>query len=51
MAPGDFMDAIIVGVDLLIRKLGRKSAGHKRLCLVTGAQSLIKEPDEGTKED
>jgi len=51
MAPGDFLDAIVVGMDLLIKKLGPESKGNKRLCLITGAQSLIKEPDEGTKED
>jgi ATP-dependent DNA helicase 2 subunit 2 len=51
MAPGDFLDAIVVGVDLLIKKLEGKSAGNKRLLLITGAQSLIKKPDEGTKED
>lgn len=51
MAPGDFLDAIVVGMDLLIKKLGTGSKGNKRICLITGAQSLIKEPDEGTKED
>lgn len=51
MAPGDFLDAIVVGMDLLIKKLGKGSKGNKRLCLITGAQSFIKEPDEGTKED
>lgn len=51
MAPGDFLDAIVVGMDLLIKKLGKGSKGNKRLCLITGAQSFIKEPYEGTRED
>eukprot|EP01018_Ginkgo_biloba_P032964 Gb_29968 [translate_table: standard] len=50
-APGDFLDAIVVGMDMLIKKFGSGSKGNKRLYIITGAQSLIKEPDEGTKEN
>ncbi|XP_020524822.1 ATP-dependent DNA helicase 2 subunit KU80 [Amborella trichopoda] len=49
--PGDFLDAIVVGMDLLIKKFGPTNKGKKRLCLVTNAQHPIKEPDEGTKDD
>ncbi|XP_038898554.1 ATP-dependent DNA helicase 2 subunit KU80 [Benincasa hispida] len=48
---GDFLDAIIVGMDMLIKKFGVTEKGKKRLCLVTDALFPIKEPYEGTKED
>ncbi|XP_078442889.1 ku80 family protein [Wolffia australiana] len=50
-APGDFLDAIVVGMDLLIRKFGPTNRGKMRICLITGAQNPTKEPYEGTKED
>ncbi|XP_057869345.2 ATP-dependent DNA helicase 2 subunit KU80 isoform X2 [Cryptomeria japonica] len=53
-AQGDFLDALVVGMDLLIKKHGAGMKGNKvnkRLYLITGARSLIKDPDEGTKED
>ncbi|CAM8926500.1 unnamed protein product [Rhodiola kirilowii] len=49
--PGDFLDAIVVGMDMLIKKYGQTNKGKKRLCLITNAQSPIKEPYEGTKAD
>ncbi|PHT59150.1 ATP-dependent DNA helicase 2 subunit KU80 [Capsicum baccatum] len=49
--PGDFLDAIVVGMDMLIKKFGQTNKGKKRLCLVTNAVSPIKDPFEGTKED
>ncbi|KAG8391672.1 hypothetical protein BUALT_Bualt01G0211700 [Buddleja alternifolia] len=48
---GDFLDAIVVGMDMLIKKYGPTNKGKKRLCLVTNAVSPIKDPFEGTKED
>ncbi|KAI5345312.1 hypothetical protein L3X38_013189 [Prunus dulcis] len=48
---GDFLDAIIVGMDMLIKKYGETYKGKKRLCLLTNAQFPIKYPLEGTKED
>ncbi|XP_031483771.1 ATP-dependent DNA helicase 2 subunit KU80 [Nymphaea colorata] len=48
---GDFLDAIVVGMDMLIKKFGPTNKGKQRLCLITGAQYPIKEPYEGTKAD
>lgn len=48
---GDFLDAIVVGMDMLIKKFGQTNKGKKRLCLITNAVSPIKDPFEGTKED
>ncbi|RYR71036.1 hypothetical protein Ahy_A02g005336 isoform B [Arachis hypogaea] len=45
------LDAIIVGMDMLIKKFGETNKGKKRLCLITNAQCPIKEPFEGTKEE
>ncbi|OIT29116.1 PREDICTED: ATP-dependent DNA helicase 2 subunit KU80 [Nicotiana attenuata] len=49
--PGDFLDAIVVGMDMLIKKFGQTNKGKKRLCLITNAISPIKDPFEGTKGD
>ncbi|XP_076945842.1 ATP-dependent DNA helicase 2 subunit KU80-like [Bidens hawaiensis] len=49
--PGDFMDAIVVGMDLLIKKFQETIKGKKRICLITNAMYAIKDPYEGTKED
>lgn len=49
--PGDFLDAIIVGMDMLIKKYGPTNKGKKRLCLITNALSRLRDPYEGTKED
>lgn len=48
---GDFLDAVIVGMDMLIKKFGNTNKGKQRLCLITDAQHPIKAPSEGTKED
>ncbi|XP_027335253.1 ATP-dependent DNA helicase 2 subunit KU80 isoform X2 [Abrus precatorius] len=48
---GDFLDAVIVGMDILIKKFGDTNKGKKCLCLITNAQCPIKEPYEGTKDD
>ncbi|GAB4844364.1 ATP-dependent DNA helicase II subunit 2 [Ancistrocladus abbreviatus] len=48
---GDFLDAIVVGMDMLIKKYGPTIKGKKRLCLITNALCPIKEPHEGTKDD
>ncbi|TKY63746.1 ATP-dependent DNA helicase 2 subunit KU80 [Spatholobus suberectus] len=48
---GDFLDAVIVGMDMLIKKFGETNKGKKRLCLITNAQCPIKESYEGTKEE
>lgn len=48
---GDFLDAIVVGMDMLIKKYGETNKGKKRLCLITNAVCPIKDPYEGTKED
>ncbi|GAA0138353.1 DNA helicase [Lithospermum erythrorhizon] len=50
-ASGDFLDAIIVAMDMLIKKYGPTNKGKKRLCLITNAASPVKDPFEGTKED
>ncbi|XP_021858943.1 ATP-dependent DNA helicase 2 subunit KU80 [Spinacia oleracea] len=49
--PGDFLDAIVVGMDMLIKKFGPTNKGKKRLCLITNALSRLRDPYEGTKED
>ncbi|GMH00585.1 hypothetical protein Nepgr_002424 [Nepenthes gracilis] len=48
---GDFLDAIVVGMDMLIKKYGPTNKGKQRLCLITNALCPIKEPHEGTKDD
>ncbi|ESW31064.1 hypothetical protein PHAVU_002G205800 [Phaseolus vulgaris] len=48
---GDFVDAVIVGMNLLIKKFGQTNKGKKRICLITNAQCPIKESYEGTKEE
>ncbi|KAJ4830539.1 hypothetical protein Tsubulata_032098 [Turnera subulata] len=48
---GDFLDAIVVGMDMLIKKYQSTNKGKKRLCLITNAMCPIKDPFEGTKED
>ena len=45
------LDAIVVGMDMLIKKFGSTNKGKKRLCLITSALCPIKDPYEGTKED
>ncbi|KAF4384654.1 hypothetical protein F8388_003961 [Cannabis sativa] len=48
---GDFLDAIIVGMDMLIKKYGVTNKGKKRLCLITNAICPIKPSNEGTEDD
>lgn len=48
---GDFLDGIVVGMDMLIKKFGPTNKGKKRLCLITNALHPIKDPYEGTKQD
>ncbi|KAI9182708.1 hypothetical protein LWI28_028090 [Acer negundo] len=48
---GDFLDAIVVGMDMLIKKYGETNKGKKRMCLITNALCPIKDSDAGTKED
>ncbi|CAN1188846.1 ATP-dependent DNA helicase 2 subunit KU80 [Linum perenne] len=48
---GDYLDAIVVGVDLLVKKYQDANKGKKRICLITNAQCPVKDPIEGTKED
>ncbi|KAK6162483.1 hypothetical protein DH2020_002324 [Rehmannia glutinosa] len=48
---GDFLDAIVVGMDMVIKKYGPTNKGKKRLCLITDAITPTKDPFEGTKED
>ena len=45
------LDAVIVGMDVLVKKFGVTNKGKKRVCLITNAQCQIKESDEGTKEE
>ncbi|XP_010544652.1 PREDICTED: ATP-dependent DNA helicase 2 subunit KU80 [Tarenaya hassleriana] len=47
----DFLDALIVGMDMMIKKYGPTEKGKKRLCLITNAVCPTKDPFEGTKED
>ncbi|OEL25480.1 ATP-dependent DNA helicase 2 subunit KU80, partial [Dichanthelium oligosanthes] len=46
----NFLDAVVVGLDMLIRKFGN-TKGKRRLCLITSAQHPLRDPPEGTKED
>ncbi|KAF8762401.1 hypothetical protein HU200_009582 [Digitaria exilis] len=48
--PGKVLDAIVVGLDMMIRKFGN-TKGKRRLCLITSAQHSLRDPPEGTKED
>ncbi|KAL1214123.1 ATP-dependent DNA helicase 2 subunit KU80 [Cardamine amara subsp. amara] len=48
---GDFLDAVIVGMDMLIKSYGAMHKGKKRLCLITNAACPTKDPFEGTKDD
>ncbi|CAI9104637.1 OLC1v1003351C1 [Oldenlandia corymbosa var. corymbosa] len=48
---GDFLDAIVVAIDLMIKKFGPTNKGKKRFCLITNAMYPINDPFEGTKED
>ncbi|KAK4748028.1 hypothetical protein SAY87_014614 [Trapa incisa] len=48
---GDFLDAIVVGMDMLIKKYGLTNKGKKRMCLITDGCSEIKDSHEGSKED
>ncbi|KAH6828996.1 Ku80 family protein [Perilla frutescens var. hirtella] len=48
---GDFLDAIVVGMDMMIKKYRDTNKGKKRLCLITNAVTPTKDPYEGTKED
>ncbi|MCH80080.1 ATP-dependent DNA helicase 2 subunit KU80-like, partial [Trifolium medium] len=52
-ADGDYLvlDAVIVAMDMLIKKFGETNKGKKRLCLITNAQCPIKDPYEGSKEE
>ncbi|KAL3698242.1 hypothetical protein R1sor_012318 [Riccia sorocarpa] len=45
----DFLDAIVVGLDMIVKKLGSASKGNKRIYLITDAQSAVRDPEEGTK--
>ncbi|KAG0556988.1 hypothetical protein KC19_11G093300 [Ceratodon purpureus] len=47
----DFLDAIVVGCDMLMKRLGENKKGNKRLCLITDAESPVREPLEGTVEE
>ncbi|XP_012083570.1 ATP-dependent DNA helicase 2 subunit KU80 isoform X2 [Jatropha curcas] len=49
--PGDYLDAIVVGMDMLIKKYQLTNKGKKRLCLITDARNPTKDPCEGTKAD
>ncbi|XVF26321.1 hypothetical protein REPUB_Repub14bG0006100 [Reevesia pubescens] len=48
---GDFLDAIVVGMDMLIKKYKGTYKGKKRLCLITNGIHPIKDSLEGSKED
>ncbi|KAL9396797.1 hypothetical protein Peur_011050 [Populus x canadensis] len=48
---GDYLDAIVVGMDMLIKKYQATNKGKKRLCLFTNALCPVKYPYEGTRED
>lgn len=45
------IDAIVVGLDMLIKKYRETNKGKKRICLITDAVCPIKDPYEGTKEE
>ncbi|EYU31996.1 hypothetical protein MIMGU_mgv1a022226mg [Erythranthe guttata] len=46
-----FLDAIVVGMDMIIKMYGTTNKGKKRICLITNAVTPTKDPYEGTKED
>lgn len=45
------VDAIVVGLDMLIKKYRETNKGKKCMCLITDAVCPIKDPYEGTKEE
>eukprot|EP00249_Psilotum_nudum_P019619 c27344_g1_i2 orf=370-2505(-) len=49
--PGDYVDAIVVGMDMIIKKAGAGKKGNKRLCLITDGESLVKDAEDGSTEE
>ncbi|KAL6569394.1 ATP-dependent DNA helicase II subunit 2 [Orobanche minor] len=47
----EVLDAIVVAMDMMIKKYGSTNKGKKRLCLITDAITPTKDPFEGSKED
>lgn len=47
----EVLDAIVVAMDMMIKKYKETNKGKKRLCLITNAVTPIKDPYEGTKEE
>ncbi|BBN01731.1 ATP-dependent DNA helicase 2 subunit 2 [Marchantia polymorpha subsp. ruderalis] len=47
----DFMDAMVVAMDLIVKKCAAGSKGNKRIYLITDGESPVKEPEEGTKSE
>lgn len=45
------LDAIVVAMDMMIKKYQETNKGKKRLCLITNAVTPTKDPNEGTKEE
>ncbi|KAI5079496.1 hypothetical protein GOP47_0004975 [Adiantum capillus-veneris] len=49
---GDYLDAIVVGMDMLIKKAGPGKKGNKHIFLITDGESFVKDSAEDeTKED
>lgn len=50
--PGDYLDAVVVGMDMLIKKAGPGKKGNKHIFLITDGESFVKESAEDeTKEE
>lgn len=49
--PGDYLDAIIVGMDMLIKKAGPGKKGNKHLYLITDGESFVKESAEDESKE
>lgn len=47
----EVLDAIVVAMDMMIKKYKDTNKGKKRLCLITNAVTPTKDPYEGTKEN
>lgn len=45
------LDAIVVGMDMLIKKYGVTNKGKQRICLITNAMSPVKEPYDNAQQD
>jgi ATP-dependent DNA helicase 2 subunit 2 len=48
---GSVLDAIVVGIDMIVKKLAQGKKGNIRLSLITTTENSIRDPDTGTVEE